>query len=197
MKQLEVALFPESVIRAPCDTLVVPVPSDERPLRGDAGWVDWRVCGAISRQLAGGFVAGTRGEAVLLPAPPPLQAARILIVGLGRGSQLEGRALQRAFCVIAEKLIDLRTELALLALPGAVDLRLDADLLVKGFLQALSSCPSSTALRLGVASAQERAEALESAVSAAAPEAQRRKVGIDLYWVESDPGHSSRASARG
>ena len=184
MKRLELLLFTESVIRAPCDTLVVPVPSDERPLRGEAGWVDWRVCGAISRQLAGGFVAGTRGEVVLLPAPPPLVASRILIVGLGRGTQLDGRVLQRAFCVIAETLMDLRAELALLAVPGAVDLILDADLLVRGCVQALSASRAATTIRVGIASALDRAKALEGAVTAALPDAHHRKVDIDLGWPE-------------
>lgn len=184
MKRLDLILFEAPAVQVACDTLVVPLPSDERPLRGEAGWVDWRVCGAISRQLAVGFVGGTRGEATLLPAPPPLAAARILIVGMGKVSQLEGRALHRVFCVIGEKLIDLRSDLALLALPGAVDLATEADLLVRGCLQALSSSRSPAAIRLGIASGASRVEALGAAVSGADADARRRQVGLEIGWAQ-------------
>lgn len=180
MKQLDFKLFAEPVIHAPCDTLVVPVPSDERPLRGEAGWVDWRVCGAISQQLASGYVGGSRGEAVLLPAPPPLGATRILLIGLGSCQRLEGRVLQRAFCILAEKLVALRADMALLALPGAIDLSVDAELLVRGCVQALSSVRGPARLRVGLAAAHERGKALEAAVAAVTPAAHTREVTLSL-----------------
>ena len=37
MSRLELSLFPGSVTEAPADTILVLVPEDERPLRGDAG----------------------------------------------------------------------------------------------------------------------------------------------------------------
>lgn len=185
MKELRFKLFSEPVIHAPCDTLVVPVPADERPLRGEAGWVDWRVCGAISRQLASGYVGGERGEAVLLPAPRPLGAARILLVGLGPCARLEGRVLQRAFCLIADKLVGLRADNALLALPAAIDLVLDADLLVRGCIQTLSSIKGDASIRVGIAAANDRAAALEAAVASVAHDARSRRVAIDLSWAES------------
>lgn len=186
MKQLEIALFEEPVIRAPCDTLVVPLPSDERPLRGEAGWVDWRVCGAISKQIASGYVDGARGEAVLLPAPRPLTASRILLVGLGSCARLEGRVLQRAFSIVAEKLLGLGADLALLAPPGAIDFAEDADLLVRGCIQALSSARGDACLRLGIASAAGRVQVLERALAAVASDARSRQVSLGLSWPTAD-----------
>ena len=113
MKRLELALFPGSVIQAPVETLAVGIPEDERPLRGNAGFVDWRLGGELSRQLKSGFVSGEPGEAVLLPAQRPFAAARILLFGLGPADGT-GRVLQRAFAVGAAKLLGLRTPLALL-----------------------------------------------------------------------------------
>ncbi len=186
MKQLEFTFFPEPVVHARCDTLVVPIPSDERPLRGDAGWVDWRVCGAISRQMAAGWVEGRRGEAVLLPAPRPLQAGRILLVGLGAVDQLEGRPLQRVFCLMAEKLLALRAQLAVLAPPDAVDLALDAELLIRGCIQALSAARGAARLAIGIAAGGARVRALEAALGRAESEAYARKVEILLSssWDE-------------
>jgi hypothetical protein len=181
VKQLELQLLPESVVHVPCDTLVIPVPADERPLRGEAGLVDWRVCGVISRQLADGFVAGKRGEAVLLPAPRPLRASRLLLMGLGpAGNGLEVRSLQRCFCTAAEKLLAMKAELALLAPPEAVDLTLDAELLMRGCVQALSAERGPARLRVGMADAPSLARALQQAAAAVEPEAYARRVELHI-----------------
>jgi hypothetical protein len=183
VRQLEFALFDPPAIRASCDTLVVPVPADERPLRGEAGWVDWRVCGEISRQLASGYADGERGEAVLIPAPRPLAAARILLLGIGPARQLEGRVLQRAFCTLAEKLLALRAEQVVFAAPGAIDLELDAGLLARGCVQALADGQDGSCLRVGIAASGERPRALEQALSDLASDAHGRGVNLRLSFL--------------
>ena len=193
VKVLEFALFSEPVTEAPCDTIVLPVPTDERPLRGDAGQLDWRICARISRLLVSGTASGARGEAVLLPAPRPLGATRILLVGLGPSAKLEGRQLQRAFALMASKLALLRAPVSLLALPGAVDLELDAELLVRGCVQTLSALRGSARICLGIPSADRNGAAVEAALSRAAPDAQQRKVELGVYWAE-QPALASAAS---
>ncbi|TNF28299.1 MAG: hypothetical protein EP329_18155 [Deltaproteobacteria bacterium] len=69
---------------APGDVLVVAAFSDERPLEGLAGLVDWRLCGALSRWRIGGFSTGELGEQVLYPTGRRLSHPRLLFVGLGR-----------------------------------------------------------------------------------------------------------------
>ena len=64
MSRLELSLFPGSVAEAPANTILALIPEDERPLRGDAGLVDWRLCGLISKHLRSGYVTGQLGEAV-------------------------------------------------------------------------------------------------------------------------------------
>ena len=51
MTRLELALFAGSAAHAPGEMVLVWVPQDERPLAGDAGLVDWRMRGEISRKL--------------------------------------------------------------------------------------------------------------------------------------------------
>jgi hypothetical protein len=54
----------------------------ERPLRGLAGLLDWRLCGALSRAVEDGTFAPDRGEALLLPGAGRLGAARVVCFGL-------------------------------------------------------------------------------------------------------------------
>jgi hypothetical protein len=65
------------------DVLVLPVFRDDRPLRGAAGLVDWRLCGRLSRLMRAGRASGASGETLLLPASRRLRFTRILWFGLG------------------------------------------------------------------------------------------------------------------
>jgi hypothetical protein len=56
----------------------------ERPLQWLAGYVDWRLCGGLSRAILGGLFAGERGEALLLPSGGRVAAPRIFCLGLGQ-----------------------------------------------------------------------------------------------------------------
>lgn len=63
--------------------------SDEKPPRGVAGMVDWRLGGMISRSIARGTIAGSYGETILFhPDSPFLGPWKILMVGLGEREQL-------------------------------------------------------------------------------------------------------------
>ena len=194
MKQFSITLFSEPAVHIACDTLVVPIPRDERPLRGEAGWVDWRICGALSEQLASGFVTGLRGEAVLLPAPRPLPAARLLLVGIGNTERLEGRILQRGFAQVAEKLISLRAPAATIAFPGAVDLAYDAEFLVQGCLAAFSSASDAARLSLMVGDAEKCARPLATAMENTFGGARQRKVELDIRWPEMEAAETRSAA---
>ena len=56
---------------------------EDRPLRGGAGRIDWRLCGLISEMLASGDLEAQRGTALLVGAPGAFSASRIMLVGLG------------------------------------------------------------------------------------------------------------------
>lgn len=63
--------------------LVAFVAEDERPLRGLAGLIDWRLCGALTRQVKEGRFAGRAGEALLTVSGGRLRAERIFLFGVG------------------------------------------------------------------------------------------------------------------
>jgi hypothetical protein len=193
VKRLEIVLAPGPIATAPAETLAVAIPQDERPLDGDAGWVDWRLGGALSRQLRSGFVSGEPGEAVLLPAQRPFKVARILLFGIGP-VETPGRKLQRSFYLAAERLIALRTPLVLLALPRSVELGLDGEFLLRGCVQALSVERSDTTLSLVLPDAERIQPALESALTAVAIDAHKREVAVDVTWLDSGEEDGSLAS---
>ena len=61
------------------EALVMPFFSDERPLRGPLGSVDWRLCGRVSRLIERGIVTGKKGETVLVPARPRLPFEKLFL----------------------------------------------------------------------------------------------------------------------
>lgn len=63
--------------------LVAFVGEAERPLQGLAGLLDWRLCGALTRQLRAGAWSGAKGERVLTVTLGRLPSARLFVFGLG------------------------------------------------------------------------------------------------------------------
>ncbi len=63
--------------------------SDEKPPRGLTGLVDWRLSGLISRSRAAGKITGGAAEITLLsPDRAALPPPKLLLIGMGDGSQL-------------------------------------------------------------------------------------------------------------
>jgi hypothetical protein len=65
------------------DTIVLPVFKTDRPLRGAAGLVDWRLCGRLSRLLKANRATGEAGETIMLPPGRRLRFKKIIWFGLG------------------------------------------------------------------------------------------------------------------
>jgi Cytosol aminopeptidase family, N-terminal domain len=103
----------------PVDTLCLFVSEDERPLRGAAGFADWRLCGQLSRLLVDGFFRGTRGESLLLPSNGRIGAPRLVVLGLGPGGEaLHPGVLRSALSQAADVLNRARVDSVALELPG-------------------------------------------------------------------------------
>lgn len=114
---IRLLLEPRGPDHAPCGTLVVGLHSGERPPRGEAGWADWRLSGALSRAILAGRVDGARGSAVLMPAAK-LPCARVIVIGLGAPSDFKGRELGGAIEIALAKLAGLNENDFAIALPG-------------------------------------------------------------------------------
>jgi hypothetical protein len=111
------ALSLESVDQAEVDSLALGLFSDERPLRGVAGLIDWRLCGMLSRFIAGGRLSGAGAERVLMPGAGRIGASRVFVFGLGPRDGFAG-ALPDLARTIPEVLTAAGCQRAALALPG-------------------------------------------------------------------------------
>ncbi len=92
--------------------------SDERPMRGLAGLLDWRLGGRLSALLKSGFVTGEAGEALLVPGKPHVPFEKVLLLGLGARSGFGDGAYRAAVTRLAERLEGLRVRRAVVELPG-------------------------------------------------------------------------------
>ncbi len=183
MTRFELALYAGPVVHAPGDTLLLPVPEDERPLRGDAGWIDWRLCGEISRHLLSGYVTGKSGEAILFPGRAPLCAARVLLLGVGPRAGLRDGLVQRMMGEAAGRLRELGSRSALLALPSGIELERSAGDLLRGLILGLASLPGKSPFRLVVPDVASQAASLEAAMEALLPEAHARGLALEVGWI--------------
>jgi hypothetical protein len=100
------------------DSLCLFVGEDERPLQGAAGYLDWRMCGALSRVLLSGFFTGAAGDALLLPAGGRISIPRVFAIGLGKAAALDQAGLQAALASAASVLQRAKVEAVALELPG-------------------------------------------------------------------------------
>jgi len=140
------------------EVLCLPVFADERPLRGAAGLIDWRLCGRLSTLLVEGALTGDLGEALLMPPPGQrLALERLLLLGAGRRVGLDEARCRALMDEVVRRVRALRVRTAALALPPALRATLEPERTIDLVLEAFA--PSS--------------EGLDELVIVDTPEAQR------------------------
>jgi len=100
------------------DALSLPFFSDERPLRGALGLVDWRLCGRVSDLLARGPLTGAAGETLLLPTGGRLPMEKVFLHGLGASSRFGEEVFDAAAGRMLETLANAHVRTSLWSLPG-------------------------------------------------------------------------------
>jgi hypothetical protein len=113
-----VAATSRSLDELQTEVIVLPFFTDERPLCGAAGLVDWRLCGALSRKVMAGYLDGQFGEKAFVAAPGKLKSDALLLCGLGPSNAFGGAVAEQASAAIAETLADAQVSTAAIALPG-------------------------------------------------------------------------------
>ncbi len=145
-----------SVERVAAEVAVVTVFETERPLRGESGRADWRLCGLLSDLVRAGHFAGRPGEAALVPTFGRLRAARLLLLGLGPQPGFGALEVKAAAREAVARLLQLRAGSAALALPGQWTGLLppgpSAGAVLRGAAAALT--PAAAALRLDLVVAE-------------------------------------------
>jgi hypothetical protein len=119
------------------DTLVVPVWSDVRPLRGAAGLLDWRLCGRLSQMIRDGRLSGTAGEKLLF-ATRRVPWQRVLAMGVGESIAFDEDTFRSAAACCLDTLRRIGACSFAIAFPGRdIDL-IRPDRAMRDFLAALA-----------------------------------------------------------
>jgi cytosol aminopeptidase family protein len=92
--------------------------SDERPMRGLAGLLDWRLGGRLSALIKSGFLAGELGEVLLVPGRPHVRFEKVFLVGLGSRSGFGDGTFRSSISTIARALQGMHVRRAVVELPG-------------------------------------------------------------------------------
>jgi hypothetical protein len=103
---------------AGAEVCVASIWSDERPARGFAGLLDWRLGGRLATLMQSGFVQGRRGEVLLVPGKPHVPFEKVVLVGLGARGAFGEDAFREAVMRISATLEGLRVRRAVIELPG-------------------------------------------------------------------------------
>ncbi len=119
--------------------------SDERPARGFAGLLDWRLGARLSALMKSGFVTGEAGERLLVPGKPHVPFEKVLVLGLGARASFDEDAFRRAVIDVGSTLAGLRVRRAVVELPGRANDAIDPERAVTLALECVGGQPEHDA----------------------------------------------------
>ncbi len=92
--------------------------SDERPIGGVAGLLDWRLAARLSKHIEVGAVLCDAGEVVMLPGRPRLPFEKVIVFGLGPRKLFDESAYRATIALMLTTLSDLKVRMAVVERPG-------------------------------------------------------------------------------
>jgi hypothetical protein len=104
--------------QAATEVLVASLTENERPVRGLAGLLDWRLQGRISSLLVSGFATGQLGEVLLIPGKTRLAFDKVILFGIGKTEDFGDRVYRTVLERILSTLEGLKARSAVVELPG-------------------------------------------------------------------------------
>jgi len=197
---LQAGFAAQPLERLRTDLVIVGVALDDRPLRGAAGRVDWRLCGQLSRLVASERFCGKWGEAALIGVAGGSRAPLVLALGLGSRIRLGDLAWEALGEDSVERALALGAESIALGLPdpdGApveIEAELDALLaLLSGAARATRALPAGgdAGPPLELALISPRRDALEPLARAACDRGLLPAIG----WSQPSAAVSPRGGA--
>jgi hypothetical protein len=120
-----------------CDFLVCGFFSDERPLKGSIGLVDWRLNGRISRFLKDGKITGNWKETILIPSNGRILPRLILLYGLGSLRQYSYLRIREVTPSLLKTLHQLDASNICFSLPYHEDYNVDCGKLVEVLIEGI------------------------------------------------------------
>ncbi len=133
---MEIIVSPNKVDLQECDFLVSGFFSDERPLKGSAGLIDWRLNGRLSRLLKERKITGQWKEVTLIPTQRRILPRLLLLFGLGDLRQYSYLKVRDISIHILSTINKLRVSNVCLSLPYDEEYNVDcgklAEVLIEG-----------------------------------------------------------------
>lgn len=137
----------DALDRLDVDCLVLTAFLDDRPLRGLAGRVDWRLCGRLSSWMRIGFVDLAPGAALLMPMPADrLPMQKILLVGMGRRAEFDGVRFDQVCAAIFRHAAGIGVRDLAMAMPGRIGLDVALRSAVQGLGRAIATSMDAEAI---------------------------------------------------
>ncbi len=135
---MDIIISKEPIDLQESDLLITALFKDERPLRGTAGWIDWRLNGMLSRFLTLNRLTGEKKERTLIPSQGRILPGLIIIFGLGKVNEYSYLSLREMVPFMVGTLKNLKIPRACLSLPYGQDVNVDCGKLTEVFLEGLA-----------------------------------------------------------
>lgn len=123
------------------EVLAVPISEGDRPPRGTAGLLDYRLAGRISTVLADGTLEGHVGEKVFLAGRPKLPFDKLLLYGVGDLSLFNEQIYAGIVQDLLTTLEELNVRRAVVELPGRYDELISAQTAAEILLECAGENP--------------------------------------------------------
>jgi hypothetical protein len=135
---MDVIVSTEGVDFQECEILVTGFFSDERPLRGSTGWVDWRFNGRISSYLMQERLTGDWRETTLIPSQGRVGAMTVLLMGLGKQKEYSYPRLRELCPYLFQTLRKLSAGSVCLSFPGEEDYNVNCGKVAEVLLEGIT-----------------------------------------------------------
>ncbi len=123
------------------DLVVCTFFEDERPMRGLAALLDWRLAGEVSARLREQFATGASGDALLMPCRPRLPFDKLIVLGLGLRAAFDDEVFRSALAHVVRVTTGLASRRSVVELPGRGSGAIDAGRSAELTLEAARTTP--------------------------------------------------------
>ncbi len=143
---MEVYVDKRDMRQIPCSLFGLWHFSDERPLKGITGLVDWRLDAKISHLIISGKIQGYWGEKVMLGSHDALPGKEIILIGLGPVDDFGRDRMRDAGRIMARTVLTLNQTTICMSLPGSGIAGLDTVIIAEHVLYGLACEAADTPL---------------------------------------------------